>query len=62
MSRPKKQYKNFSIRMDENIYNNLVEYADKKGQTLTKAVELILKEKFELESKEQDDLNLSHVF
>ena len=54
MARPKKKDgKNISFYMDADIVDRLHVYADKKGQTLTKAVELILKEK--LDRFDEDD-------
>ena len=53
MPRAKKDYKNISLKMDAKIHAMLVAYADDKGQSLTTAVERILKEK--LESEGYDD-------
>ena len=44
MPRPKKDGKNISFYMNADIVNKLHIYADDKGQTLTAAVERILKE------------------
>ena len=49
MPRAKKDYKNISLKMDTKIHAMLVAYADDKGQSLTTAVERILKEKLESE-------------
>lgn len=49
MPRAKKDYKNISLKMDAKIHAMLVAYADDKGQSLTTAVERILKEKLESE-------------
>ena len=42
MSRQKKDGELFSFYIDKQIANELRKYADKNGQTLTKAVEIIL--------------------
>ena len=49
MPRAKKDYKNISLKMDSKIHAMLVAYAVDKRQSLTSAVELILKEKLEIE-------------
>lgn len=49
MPRAKKDYKNISLKMDAKIHAMLVAYADDKGQSLTTAIERILKEKLESE-------------
>lgn len=49
MPRAKKDYKNISMKMDSKIHAMLVAYAADKGQSLTTAVERILKEKLETE-------------
>lgn len=49
MPRAKKDYKNISLKMDAKIHATLVAYADDKGQSLTTAIERILKERFDKE-------------
>lgn len=59
MPRVKKNYKNISLKMDAKIHAMLVAYADDKGQSLTTAIERILKERFDKEGysdrKEKDN-------
>ena len=47
MPRAKKDYKNLSLKMDSKIHAMLVAYADDKGQSLTTAIERILKDRLE---------------
>ena len=55
MARPKKKDgKNISFYMDAAIVTQLHEYADDKGQTLTKATELILKEALDKHRAEKE--------
>ena len=54
MPRPRKNGKDVSFYMDAEILQRLKDYAEIKGQSLTLAVERILKEaldKFDLEKK-----------
>ena len=54
MSKPRKNAKNISFYMDADIVDRLHEYADDKGQTLTKAAELILKEALDKHRAEKE--------
>lgn len=44
MGKPKKNGQRFNMIMDRNLYSRLVSYADEKGQTMTLAIERILKQ------------------
>ena len=58
MPRAKKDYKNISLKMDSKIHAMLVAYAAAKGQSLTTAVERILRDRFEAEGyQNQSDGN-----
>lgn len=54
--RARKDYRNISLKMEASIHEALVAYAADKGQSLTTAIERILKEKFIAEGfiKEED--------
>lgn len=43
MGRPRKDGQRFNMIMDRNLYNRLSFYADEKGQTMTLAIERLLK-------------------
>ena len=49
MPKPKKDGQRFNMLMDRNLYARLTYYADKKGQTMTLAIERILKEHLDAE-------------
>lgn len=57
MPRPKKDGRHINYYIDRMIYERLEEYADKKGQTMTMALERILKQFFDKndEEKKQSD-------
>ena len=57
MPRPKKDGRHINYYIDRMIYERLEEYADKKGQTMTMALERILKQFFDKndEGKKQSD-------
>ena len=57
MARPKKDGRHINYYIDRMIYERLEEYADKKGQTMTMALERILKQFFDKndEEKKQSD-------
>lgn len=44
MAKPKKDGRNFNCFLDRNLFNRFSFYADQKGQTMTLALERILKE------------------
>ena len=51
MPRPKKNGEKISLYLDRDIMDNLRVYADEKGQTLTTAMERLLKAALEAEQK-----------
>ena len=53
MARPKKDGRHINYYSDRLIYERLEEYADEKGQTVTTALERILKDFFERNESEQ---------
>ena len=53
MPRKKKDGRHINYYIDRVIYERLEEYADKKGQTMTMALERILKDFFERTETEQ---------
>ena len=57
MARPKKDGRHINYYIDRLIYERLEEYADEKGQTMTMALERILKQFFDKndEEKKQSD-------
>ena len=57
MPRPKKDGRHINYYIDRMIYERLEEYADKKGQTMTMALERILNQFFDKndEEKKQSD-------
>ena len=57
MPRKKKDGRHINYYIDRVIYERLEEYADKKGQTMTMALERILKQFFDKneEEKKQSD-------
>lgn len=57
MPRPKKDGRHINYYIDRMIYERLEEYADEKGQTMTMALERILKQFFDKndEEKKQSD-------
>ena len=57
MPRPKKDGRHINYYIDRLIYERLEEYADEKGQTMTTALERILKQFFDKtdEEKRQSD-------
>ena len=57
MARPKKDGRHINYYIDRMIYERLEEYADEKGQTMTTALERILKQFFDKndEEKKQSD-------
>ena len=57
MARPKKDGRHINYYIDRMIYERLEEYADEKGQTMTMALERILKQFFDKndEEKKQSD-------
>ena len=57
MPRPKKDGRHINYYIDRMIYERLEEYADKKGQAMTMALERILKQFFDKndEEKKQSD-------
>ena len=57
MPRPKKDGRHINYYIDRMIYERLEEYADEKGQTMTMALERILKQFFDKndEGKKQAD-------
>ena len=57
MARPKKDGRHINYYIDRMIYERLEEYADEKGQTMTTALERILKQFFDKndEGKKQSD-------
>ena len=57
MPRPKKDGRHINYYIDRMIYERLEEYADEKGQTMTMALERILKQFFNKtdEEKKQSD-------
>ena len=58
MARVKKDGKNISFYMEADIVNRLHEYAEEKGQSLTVAVERIIKEALDKEEAERNDRNV----
>ena len=44
MGKPRKDGQRFNKIMDRNLYNRLSFYADEKGQTMTLAIERLLKQ------------------
>ena len=57
MPRPKKDGRHINYYIDRMIYERLEEYADEKGQTITTALERILRQFFNKtdEEKKQSD-------
>ena len=55
MPRKKKDGRHINYYIDRLIYERLEEYADEKGQTMTMALERILKDFFERTETEQTD-------
>ena len=57
MARPKKDGRHINYYIDRMIFERLEEYADEKGQTMTTALERILKQFFDKadEEKRQSD-------
>ena len=55
MPRKKKDGRHINYYIDRLIYERLEEYADEKGQTLTMALERILKDFFERTETEQTE-------
>ena len=57
MPRKKKDGRHINYYIDRGIYESLEEYADEKGQTMTTALERILKQFFDKndEEKKQSD-------
>ena len=57
MARPKKDGRHINYYIDRLIYERLEEYANEKGQTMTTALERILKQFFDKndDGKEQAD-------
>jgi len=53
MPRKKKDGRHINYYIDRMIYERLEEYADEKGQTMTMALERILKDFFERNESEQ---------
>ena len=53
MPRKKKDGRHINYYIDHMIYERLEEYADEKGQTMTMALERILKDFFERTETEQ---------
>ena len=54
MPRKKKDGRHINYYIDRMIYERLEEYADEKGQTMTTALERILKHFFDEEQKTSD--------
>ena len=52
MARPKKDGRHINYYIDRMIYERLEEYADEKGQTMTTALERILKQFFDKTDEE----------
>ena len=50
MSKPKKDGRYVNIYLDRVLFNRLNYYAEEKGQTMTLAIERILKEHFDKEN------------
>ena len=44
MGKPRKDGQRFNMIMDRNLYNRLSFYADEKGETMTLAIERLLKQ------------------
>ena len=55
MPRPKKDGRHINYYIDRMIYERLEEYADEKEQTMTMALERILKDFFERTETEQTE-------
>ena len=55
MARPKKDGRHINYYTDRMIYERLEEYADEKEQTMTMALERILKDFFERTETEQTE-------
>ena len=53
MPRKKKDGRHINYYIDRMIYERLEEYADKKGQTMTMALERILKQFFDKNDEEK---------
>ena len=53
MPRPKKDGRHINYYIDRMIYERLEEYADEKGQTMTTALERILKQFFDKNDEEK---------
>ena len=53
MPRPKKDGRHINYYIDRLIYERLEEYADEKGQTMTTALERILKQFFDKNDEEK---------
>ena len=53
MPRPKKDGRHINYYIDRMIYERLEEYADEKGQTMTTALERILKQFFDKTDEEK---------
>ena len=53
MGKPRKDGQRFNMVMDRSLYNRLTFYADEKGQTMTTALERILKQFFDKTDEEK---------
>lgn len=57
MPRPKKDGKHINYYIQRELYEKLSSYADEKGQTMTTAIERILKKHFDEEENEGGNTN-----
>ena len=57
MARPKKDGAYINYYIDRKLVEELRDYAEEKGQTMTMALERILKEYFEQEKQKPSDKN-----
>lgn len=57
MPRKKKDGRHINYYIDRMIYERLEEYADEKGQTMTMALERILKQFFDKNDEEKKQLD-----
>ena len=55
MTRPRKDYKNLTIKLDSVIAEELEQYCDEVGQTKTMAIERILKAYFDDRKKQTEE-------
>ena len=61
MGKPRKDGQRFNMVMDRSLYNRLTFYADEKGQTMTLAIERILKQHLDEAGVPEDVLQIGFI-